>query len=311
MKEKKSKFDVVIQYNTFYFRDESSDEEWEKYISSLFQSMLLLKNDVEQKGLSEEVLLKHIQTENGLDILLALLGFSQENFMRVITFLRVVNDVKLNELVNRKSWKHLEKDKVEIRFEKLKNELQKNKEFAIGIVNLLIKGATIPILRNALPLFEIKKLDISKLTFNVEALLDTIVRYKVKGQYSASSIRNPERLIREILEKDKIKFESGKMKNVRRNLDFIIPSKSHPKVIIECSYEVTTSSGMGDKAKTEIEVSKDIKKNYPSVHFVGFVDGIGWYVRRNDLKKMVSAFDRVFTFHREQITEFRKFINGV
>jgi len=39
------------------------------------------------------------------------------------------------------------------------------------------------------------------------------------------------------------------------------------------------------------------------------VDGIGWYVRKGDLMRMVSAYDDVFTFHKEEIERFKQFIN--
>jgi hypothetical protein len=31
---------------------------------------------------------------------------------------------------------------------------------------------------------------------------------------------------------------------------------------------------------------------------VGFVDSIGWHVRKSDLKKMTDAHDGVFTYHK-------------
>jgi len=91
-------------------------------------------------------------------------------------------------------------------------------------------------------------------------------------------------------------------------MDFIIPNKKSPRLIIECSYSVTTASGMGDKAKTEKTVADYLKKNYPNVIFVGFVDGIGWYVRRGDLKRMVDAYDFVFTFHQEEMKKFEELL---
>ncbi len=60
-------------------------------------------------------------------------------------------------------------------------------------------------------------------------------------------------------------------------MDFIIPHKREPKVIIESSFLVTTSSGQGDKSKTETNVNSLITKYYPKAKFIGFVDGIGWY----------------------------------
>ena len=82
-------------------------------------------------------------------------------------------------------------------------------------------------------------------------------------------------------------------------------------MIIECSYVVTTSSGMGDKAKTEQRVAEAIKKYYPNTLFVGFVDGIGWYVRRGDLARMIKAYDFVFTFRADEIEKFKKLLMTV
>jgi len=91
-------------------------------------------------------------------------------------------------------------------------------------------------------------------------------------------------------------------------MDFIIPNKKNPLIIIESSFLVTTSSGQGDKSKTEISVSELIKQHYPRAKFVGFVDGIGWYVRKNDLKRMVSAYEDVFTFHKDELLRFRDMV---
>lgn len=310
MRAKNLGVEIVLNFNTFYFRDEIFEDEWEKYISSLVQKLLMLKSDIQTKGLSIKLLTKHIQSEGGLDAVLALMGISQESFMRLITFLMIVNDPRANALINRKHWKILGREN-EVRFDRLKKEIQNNKKAAEGIASLLIKASSLPVIRNALPLFEFKKFDISKLNFEVTSLVDTIVRYKAKGQYSALSQNNPENVIRKLLEKNRVRFTSGKLKGIRRNLDFIVPSKDEPVIIIESSYEMTTGSSMGDKAKIEIEVSKDIKKNYPSAYFVGFVDGIGWYVRKSDLERVVLAFDEVFTFHNIQLQRFEKFIKEV
>jgi hypothetical protein len=94
-------------------------------------------------------------------------------------------------------------------------------------------------------------------------------------------------------------------------MDFIVPNKTSPKLIIECSYSVTTASGMGDKAKTEKTVTNYLKENYLGVFFVGFVDGIGWYVRRGDLKRMVDAYDFVFTFHKKELQKFENLLTEV
>ncbi len=54
-----------------------------------------------------------------------------------------------------------------------------------------------------------------------------------------------------------------------------------------------------------------IKEHYPEAHFLGFVDGIGWYVRKNDLKRMVAAYEDVFTFHQDELERFKQLLKKV
>lgn len=307
------KFNTVISKNTFYFYNEEFEEYYEGHISSIAQNILLLKNKIEREGLKESVLLEHITTvEDGLDAILTITGFSKESLQRLVTFIRATDDKTLSSLVNKDSWPS-EDFKTEWGLDKIKSIIKTNKKFAEGIVNLFFRGPTVPLIKKVLPLFEFKKLDIKKFSFSIESMVDTIIRYKTKGSYKAAREGNPEIVIENILNSNKLTFEKGKFRipeagNIPRTMDFIIPDKTTPKLIIECSYSVTTASGMGDKAKTEKTVADYFKKNYPNIIFVGFVDGIGWYVRRGDLKRMVEAYDFVFTFHRDELEKFEKLL---
>ena len=108
-----------------------------------------------------------------------------------------------------------------------------------------------------------------------------------------------------LLDENKISYQvSQSVPNIRRTIDIIIPNISNPIILIESSYVVTTSSGMGDKAKTEMGVAEDIRRYYPNSKFLGLIDGVGWYARQNDLKKLVSAFDDVFTFKESELKRF-------
>lgn len=310
------KFNTVISKNTFYFYNEEFEEYFEGHIYSIAQNIFLLKNKIDRNGLKESVLLEHIiNIEDGLDAILTITGFSKESLQRLVTFIRVTDDKILSALVNKDSWPN-EDFKAEWSLDKIKSIIKTNKKFAEGIVNLFFKGPTVPVIKKVLPLFEFKKLDITKFSFSIESLVDTIIRYKTKGSYKAAREGNPEIVIEHILKSQKLGFEKGKFRipeagNIPRTMDFIIPNKKFPKLIIECSYSVTTASGMGDKAKTEKTVADYLKKNYPGVVFVGFVDGIGWYVRRGDLKRMVDAYDFVFTFNKDELVKFKDLLAEV
>ena len=189
--------------------------------------------------------------------------------------------------------------------------IKENQSFRKGIVNIFFEGSTIPFLAKTIPLFELKKLSIAKLKFEIPEMIDTLVRYKEKGSYSAKKENNPEILIEKILKDLNIPFEKGDLSELvthapitKRTMDFIIPDKRNPLIIAESSFLVTTSSGQGDKSKTEISVDNLIKSHYPKAKFIGFIDGVGWYVRKGDLKRMVSAYKSSTSNHLKSYEVF-------
>lgn len=323
MTNKENRFRTVIEKNTFYFFNKKFEERYEGYLNSIKEILLVLKNDIELNGLRKETFEKILyEKENGLRAILALTGFSNENLKRITTLIRVVGDEELGKLVLKDEWF----EKKDISTEGIKEwsdttiikMIKENEHFRKGIINLFFEGATIPFLSKTVPLFELKKLSISKLKFEIPEMIDTLIRYKEKGSYSGKKENNPEILIEEILNELSIPFETGDLSELieyapdtKRTMDFIIPNKVNPKIIIESTFLVTTSSGQGDKSKTEISIDTLIKEHYPKAKFIGFVDGIGWYVRKGDLKRMVSAYEDVFTFHKDELKRFKKFMSVV
>jgi len=320
-KKNEKKFKTVIEKNTFYFYNPEFQEKYESYINSLTETLLVLKNNIETNGLKKEIfdnLLK--DKEFGLRSLLALTGFANESLKRLITVVRVSENKELSKLLLKNKWDNVEnvEEITEWGDSKILNLIKENNYFREGIINLFFEGSTIPFLSQTLPLFELKKLSISKLKFEIPAIIDTLVRYKEKGSYSGKTENNPEGFIATILKDLKISFEKGDLNELfknepvaKRTMDFIIPNKNNPKIIIESSFLVTTSSGQGDKSKTEGNIKTLIAKYYPKAFFWGFVDGIGWYVRKGDLQRMIIAYDDVFTFHKDEIERFKKVVKKV
>ena len=167
------KFNIVLSKNTFYFYNSSYEEYYEGHISSTAQNIFLLKNKIETSGLKESVLLDHItEVEDGIEAILTITGFSKESLLRLITFIRVTNDVALSKLVNKETWPSGDFT-TEWGLDKIKSLVMTNDKFAEGIINLFFRGSTIPIIGKVLPLFEFKKLDINKFSFSTESLIDT------------------------------------------------------------------------------------------------------------------------------------------
>ncbi len=314
------KYRNVINNNTFYFFDQEFEEKYEGHINTLKEILLVVKNRIDNEGLNKSIFydLLRDKKENGLKALLALTGFSNESLKRLITVTRVVDNYDLNELTLRTNWDRNQgtSDIQEWSDSTIMKMVESNEYFRMGLVNLFYDGATLPFLANTLPLFELKKLGISKLSFELNAMIDSLVRYKEKGSYSGKKENNPESLIQQVLKNMEVTYIRGKdlrelvneAPDSKRTMDFIIPDMNSPVIIIECSYQTTTSSGQGDKSKTEIAVDKLIKQHYPKAMFIGFIDGIGWYVRKSDLRRMVSAYEDVFTFHKNEMERFEKLV---
>lgn len=312
------KFQTVIQKNTFYFFNPKFEEEYEGYVNSIKETLLNVKYRIETEGLKKEIFEDLIsKKENGLRALLALTGFSNEYLKRLTTIIRIVEVPELNKLVYKEKWyNETNLDNIqEWSDKKIISLIKENEFFKKGLVNIFFEGASIPFLADTIPLFELKKLSISKLKFEIPEMIDTLIRYKEKGSYSGKKGNNPEIVVEEILKRLGISWETGDLTELidnapdnKRTMDFIIPNKINPVIIAESSFLATTSSGQGDKSKTEISIDTLIKEHYPNATFIGFVDGIGWYVRKGDLKRMVTAYEDVFTFHKDELGRFEELL---
>ena len=314
-------FQRVLEKNTFFFSTDVFEEEHEdERIPKLTSLLLELLKQVGDGGITKEFVDELLQREMGLDAILALNGLSFEQYKRIITFARADSDHNLDRLLNRSDWGITDSPErirvIEWGDNTYRRNVQKNAAFRAGTVNLFFDGIDNPYLIKRLPPFMLKKLSASKLEFQPEALVDTLIRYKVKGSRSAKAANNPATLISGILDDYELSYVTDKHlpklqeKNpgASRVMDFVLPTLAHPRIVIESSYQMTTSSNQGDKSKAEAGVDALIHQHYRGAKFIGFVDGAGWFVRRSSLRRMVNAYDDVFTFHDDELGRFQKLL---
>ncbi len=185
----KQKLDIVIQRNTFFFKSEDFEEKWEARISSITNLLLFLQRELNAKkslGDKKKVVVNLLLDKpDGLTAVLALTSISEEFLLRLITFARTVQDKELNKLVKIESFSKFPLDK-EISKTSLFRLVKPDGNATESIVNILFEGFSIPVLQKCLPLFELKKLNFSKLEFTTESLLDSIVRQAKRGCYGGT-----------------------------------------------------------------------------------------------------------------------------
>ncbi len=315
----RDKLNAVIERNTFFIP--KSDEVEGKYSNLLSEIKNTIKElseiiktiDLKDENQLIDSLTDFLQkNEHGLNAFLALSGMSYEKLYRIISFLRIMykkRKYKTDSIWLKEDVWSVRKGKVifsEWKEDKIKSKIKEDRSFAEDIVKIFLgKNEFV----NA-QLSEFEKgyiLTIDKLQLHKDALIDTLVRYSLSGRYAASKGTVPEEIVKGILDELNIPYESGKVEGIGRKIDVVIPSKDNPKIFIEISYVETTSSGMGDKAKTERDtVRKNIKGKYKDATFIVFVNGAGWLTREEALKVMCEAGDYVFTFHEKSLEEFKE-----
>ncbi len=104
-KDIKMRFDRIRLNNTYFYHDDDFENKSEAYIKMMTDLLLQLKEEIDKKGLTEETISDWFKRDkNGLTAILTLIGLSHETFLRLISFIRIINDEDLNNLVNRKDW---------------------------------------------------------------------------------------------------------------------------------------------------------------------------------------------------------------
>ena len=298
------------------------DKEYEERVKCIKEFLKNLQERISGiEDESDERLVKELidflrQEEYGLEVLLAVSGLSKERLLRIISMIRIAfksgiyqryKEQYAEDWLDRDDWRRRRDREVfsEWKESKIKQMIRDDESFAKSIV-LILLGRN-EFVNRVLGRFERPlRVSLSKLKMDNEDIWDTLIRSSLYGSYSARRGQCPEDLIKEIVrEKLRLTYEGGKVENIDRKIDVIIPSKKNPKIFIQIAYVETTSSGMGDKAKAEKDtVRKAIKENYPDATFILFVDGLGWLSREEALRMMCEAGDRVFTFHPEHIEKF-------
>ena len=312
------KLKTVREKNTYYFNNELFEKEMQSHIDKLIFLALDLKEDMIEHGCTKDVLDRFLRKEDALKAVLGATAVSFEMLQRIVTIIRHEDFEEFTTVFYKDKW-NSNKTKTEWGAKKIEKMTLKNEYFRKAMVNIFFEGNK-TILGKMIPEYNSSKMSsnvIRNVTTLSEQTIDTMMRYKERGSYAGRKGNNAETVLQTILDDANITYDSGcdlpllaeNEKTLKRTMDFMIPNKENPLVIIESSYNTTTSSGNGDKAKTENGVNPLNKKYYPNAIFIGFIDGVGWYARSKDAERMCKGFDDVFTFHADELNRFKELLN--
>ena len=151
----------------------------------LYNLMIQTEGEFVRSELVDEVLSK----DDGLRAILALTGFSMASLRKIIHLARVCDDEDLRKVLKYEDWNidRVDATRYIWEAESIEKLVRENAAFRAGVVKLFYEGIQISMLHDNFPPREIRRLSITRLTFEPRLLIQTIVDYGLYHERTRST----------------------------------------------------------------------------------------------------------------------------
>lgn len=222
--------------------------------------------------------------KNSLSNVLSLLEISEEKFKRIISMLR-----RERRYVFSTEWS----------LEKTRSVLLDNEAFMEDVCELLTNGADSERFKRKIPdfyrdSFRIDEKALARLT-DVNELSRMVKRQlDVKYNNAVANIvaRKIEDAIKLTCDTEGITYVKNKSVDcLGKSYNFVIPNAKSPRIVIDCSYNITTSSTQSKYAEKSENTRSEIANKGLSIITVNVLEGAGWIGRQSDYKRIYENSD--------------------
>ena len=274
----KMDYEEYVRKTEMFYINPSIENEIEQEVSEAVSSLCHKMQGINSiSGLKDYIR----SDEDSLVYLINLMNISSEKFKRVITTLRIEKGHEI----------HGEWD-----LEKVRKMMLERPQFMEEVCELLLDGANNSKYTSIIPMFYLENFVINSSTmarlYNPDDLR-RLIKKGVEGKYnsaiSSSYYHEIELAVKEACEHEGIDYLSNQhVPLIGRVADFVIPNDIKPTVIIDLSYNVTTSSTQ-TRYKDNEEKAASIIREYNKtaekpIALVNILDGAGWVGRQSDLR---------------------------
>ena len=240
---------------------------------------------------TEEGLKSYIRSNpKSLDRITSIMNISEEKFKRIITMLRVEKGYMPTG---------------EWTLTGLRNQMIASVEWMDEVCNLLQSGARLEAYQKLIPGFYLTNFVIDANTMGRIANDDDIrrlVRQGYEGRYNNkigdSFYNRVYQYVKRLCDVEGLTtISKEEIPMAGRVIPIAIPDIQHPRILIDVTYGITTSSAQTKYAeKTEVLCNVLREKNYQKpdnkkIIYINVVDGAGWVARQSDLNKIHRSSD--------------------
>lgn len=293
---RKIEFDELFNSTTMFYVNEQYEHAIEQEVKNKVDELYHELSSIDTK----EDLKKYIvEYKDSLDNLTSLMEISTERFKRMVSMIR-----KERGFVFSTEWG----------LGKIRTAMMESPAMMESVLNLIWAGRDDGKLRTKIPYFYLDNMAIDDTTrkkLTDKNSIRLFVKRGLEGRYSNNIgdlvLNEVEDKLRAVCAKHGIEYQ----KNVRvpmldRAVSFVLESPQNPKIIIDVSYSVTTSSSQGSKkeaARKTVEVLNRQCKSGNNIIFINFLDGAGWIGRQADMREIHRCSDYVLNFNNLNLLE--------
>lgn len=293
---KKMGFEELFNSTTMFYVNEeyeaTIESEVQEKVNELYSE---LHNIGTKSGLKKYI----IENKDSLDNLTSLMEISTERFKRMVSMIR-----KERGFVFSTEWS----------LGKIRTAMIESPAMMESVIDLIFCGRDDEKLKTKIPAFYLDNMAIDKTTLAKLSDKNSIrlfVKRGLEGKYSNNVgdlvLGEVEKKLKSVCAKHGLEYE----KNIRvpaldRAVSFVLENSDDPKIVIDVSYSVTTSSSQGTKKETARKTETYVKKQRSSgknVLYINFLDGAGWIGRQADMREIHRCSDYVLNFNNLNLLE--------
>jgi len=277
----------VIRSATMFYIDENLEREISSEVEGAIQDL-----KIELLSITTEAGLKqYIRTHtDSLDRITSLLNISEEKFKRIITMLRIQKG-----FMPTGEWS----------LSAVRNQMIADPAWMDEISALLMRGNSIEKYKTLIPAFYLSNFAIDATTLGRLASDDDIrrlIKKGVEGKYNNkigdSFFKAVADIITGVCKREGLTYTVKEtVALAERAVSIAIPDISHPRILIDITYGITTSSTQTKYAKQTENLAKTLreknlrKPDRERIVYINVVDGAGWVARQSDLNKIHRSSD--------------------
>lgn len=289
-------YDELFNSTTMFYINEQYEAKIEEEVKSKTADISVGLRTIKDKESLKKYIIDH---KDSLDNLTSVAEISVERFKRMVSMIR-----KDRGFVFSTEWS----------LGKIRTAMMESPAMMESILNLIWDGKNDQKMKSCIPAFYLENMVMDETTLKKlqdEKLVRQLVKRGLEGRYSNgvgdAILADIEKEIQRVCAKHGLDYQ----KNVRvpildRAVSFVLENPKEPKIIIDVSYSVTTSSSQGSKkeaARKTVDVLNREKTEGRNIVFVNFLDGAGWIGRQADMREIHRCSDYVLNFQNLGLLE--------